>query len=41
MTNDETNADMPRLQDLPGDIFTKLSVENRYISKKGTMFDVV
>ena len=41
MTNDEANADMPWLQDFPGDIFTKLSMENRLMSQIETMFDVV
>ena len=41
MTNNDANAEMPRLQDLPMDIFSKLSVENREILKIGTIFDVV
>ena len=41
MTNYDTKAEMSWLQDLPRDIFTKLSVENRQMSKIGTMCDVV
>ena len=41
MTNDDANAEMPLEQDLPGDIFTKLSLENREMSKMWTIFDVV
>ena len=41
MTNNDANAEMPWLQDLPQDIFSKLSVGNREMSKIGTMIDVV
>ena len=41
MRNDEANADVPWLHYLPGDIFTKLSMENRLMSKIGAMIDVV
>ena len=41
MTNYDANAEMSWLQDLPRDISTKLSVENREMSTTGTMFDVV
>ena len=37
VTNDDANAEMPELQD----IFLKLYVENREMSKIGTIFDVV
>ena len=41
MTNDDTNEEMPLLEDLPRDIFTKLPVKNREKSKIRTMFDVI
>ena len=41
MTNDDANAAMAWLQELPRDIFTKLPVEKRYMSKRRTMFNVV
>ena len=41
MINNDANAEIPWLQDLSRDIFIKLSVENREMSKIGTMFDVV
>ena len=39
VTNKIANAEMPWLQNLPRDIFTKLSVENREMSNIGTMFN--
>ena len=41
MKNNDANDEMPWLQDLPRDIFKKLFVENREMSKIGTMIDVV
>ena len=41
VTNKNANTEMPCLQNVPGNIFTKLSVENREMSKTGTMFDLV
>ena len=41
MTNNNVNAEMPWLQDLSMDIFTKFFVENREMSKIISMFDVV
>ena len=41
VTNKDANAEMPWLQELPNGIFTMLSVENRDMSKIGTMFDLV
>ena len=38
MKNNDANAEMPWLQ---YNMFEKLSVENRELSKIGTMFDVV
>ena len=41
VTNNDANAEMSSLQDLPMVIFTRLSVENIEMSKIGTMFDLV
>ena len=41
MINNDANAEMPWLRDLSRDSFTKLSVENREMSKIETMLDVV
>ena len=40
MTNNDANAQMPWLQDLPRDIFSKLSLENREMSEIRAMIDV-
>ena len=39
--NKFAKAEMPWLQNLPMDIFTKLSVESREMSNIGTMFNLV
>ena len=41
MANNDANAEMSWLQDLPRSIFSKLSMENREMSNIGTMIDVV
>ena len=40
VTNKDANAEMTWLQNFPMNILWKLSVENRDMSKIGTMFDL-